>query len=161
VSDTENGTATITVTPKAGLATGTYTTSITITGEYGKVDPLTIPVTLIVSENGPALPDYELSCREAFSFGEYTKNVTSPDPIDLQLRSVGTAECESVTMALKGDIDRFKFFLDGDELDTANVGGDHTVYSVITAATDTDNLYINAADSIFFKLETHLCILLI
>ena len=54
-----------------------------------------------------------------------------------------------------GSIQRLIICIDGDEFHTADVGGDHTVDRVVSAATDSDDFYIDAAFVYWLKIEFH------
>ena len=69
---------------------------------------------------------------------------------------VGGYVAEALIRAGIGRTECLRIRVHRDEFYTADVGGNHTVYSVVTAATDTDYLDVNAAaKQIVIKLHVH------
>ncbi|MBQ5739938.1 MAG: hypothetical protein IIV78_05955, partial [Oscillospiraceae bacterium] len=104
---------TVTVTPVAGLAKGTYeATLLLMVNDYDIIIP--VPVTVVVAPRSY----YELTSGGGWEFGEgMEQGTTPPDPMPLVVESVGTLLSESVILTASGDTEYFSITLDGEEVD--------------------------------------------
>ena len=95
----QNGTQTFTVTPKAGLAAGTYTATITVSGD--NVTPKSFSVKFTVDASNPSI---SLSQTTALDFGSKVEGYSAaPDAQTVTVTSTGNTATGALSVALTGE----------------------------------------------------------
>jgi len=97
------GSASFTVGPNHGLVEGTYTATVTVSGEPG-ITAQSFGLTFTVSENIPA-PDFgiSLSVTGTQIFGPFQVGYAEITPITVTVTNIGTQATGALTLTLDGD----------------------------------------------------------